>query len=333
MQPISKILITGASGFIGSFLVERALAEGMDVWAAVRPSSSRRYLADPRIHFIEIDFGSEKKMMQALTAHVAAHGAWHYVIHAAGATKCRREADFFKINTEGTALFAQSLLAAGALTGRFVFISSLSVCGPLCEDSGRPICAADVPQPNTAYGRSKLEAEQQLAQIDGLDYIVLRPTGVYGPREKDYAMMADSIRRHVDFSVGFKPQVLTFIYVKDLVAAAFLALTRGTSGKSYFLTDGKEYSSRDFSLLIQKRLGIRFVVHVTAPLCVLWLVSRAAEWIAARRGTLSTLNSDKYRIMKQRNWRCDITPAVEELGYKPAYDLRRGVEETFSPKA
>ena len=124
MQSISKILITGASGFIGSFLVERALAEGMDVWAAVRPSSSRRYLADPRIHFIEIDFGSEKKMMQALTAHVAAHGAWHYVIHAAGATKCRREADFFKINTEGTALFAQSLLAAGALTGRFVFISS-----------------------------------------------------------------------------------------------------------------------------------------------------------------------------------------------------------------
>ena len=271
--------------------------------------------------------------MQALTAHVAAHGAWHYVIHAAGATKCRREADFFKINTEGTALFAQSLLAAGALTGRFVFISSLSVCGPLCEDSGRPICAADTPQPNTAYGRSKLEAEQRLAQIDGLDYIVLRPTGVYGPREKDYAMMADSIRRHVDFSVGFKPQVLTFIYVKDLVAAAFLALTRGTSGKSYFLTDGKEYSSRDFSLLIQKRLGVRFVVHVTAPLCVLWLVSRAAEWIAARRGTLSTLNSDKYRIMKQRNWRCDITPAVEELGYKPAYDLRRGVEETFSPKA
>ena len=65
MQPISKILITGASGFIGSFLVERALAEGMDVWAAVRPSSSRRYLADPRIHFIEMDFGSEKKMMQA----------------------------------------------------------------------------------------------------------------------------------------------------------------------------------------------------------------------------------------------------------------------------
>ena len=75
------------------------------------------------------------------------------------------------------------------------------------------------------------------------------------------------------------------------------------------------------------------MVHITAPLCVLWLVSRAAEWIAARRGTLSTLNSDKYRIMKQRNWRCDITPAVEELGYKPAYDLRRGVEETFSPKA
>ena len=75
-----------------------------------------------------------------------------------------------------------------------------------------------------------------LADVKELNYVVLRPTGVYGPRERDYAMMADSIRRHVDFAVGYRPQVLTFIYVADLVDAAFLALTHGRTGRKYFLT-------------------------------------------------------------------------------------------------
>ena len=83
------------------------------------------------------------------------------------------------------------------------------------------------------YGRSKLEAESRLAEIPGLNYVVLRPTGVYGPRERDYFMMAKSIQRHIDFAVGFKPQVLTFIYVDDLVEAAFLALRRGRTGRAH----------------------------------------------------------------------------------------------------
>ena len=325
-----KILVTGASGFIGSFIVEEALRQGMETWAAVRPSSSRKYLQDERIHFINLNLSSKEELISQLDGH-----EFDYVVHAAGATKCLHVDDFYHVNTEGTKNLADAMIALKMPIKRFVFVSSLSIFGAIREKQPyQEITEHDTPKPNTAYGKSKLKAERYLDSLGiGFPYIILRPTGVYGPREKDYFLMAKSIKQHIDFSVGFKRQDITFIFVRDLVAAAFLALTRGTSGKSYFLTDGKEYSSRDFSLLIQKRLGIRFVVHITAPLCVLWLVSRAAEWIAARRGTLSTLNSDKYRIMKQRNWRCDITPAVEELGYKPAYDLRRGVEETFSPKA
>lgn len=183
--------------------------------------------------------------------------------------------------------------------------------------------------PNTAYGASKLQAESLLADVKGLNYVVLRPTGVYGPRERDYAMMAQSIRRHIDFAVGYRPQTLTFIYVADLVDAAFLALEHGECGRKYFLTDGAEYSSRAFSDLIQQRLGVRHVLHVTAPLWVLRVVSWIAEHAARMLGTTSTLNSDKYRIMRQRNWRCDITPARKELGYCPQWPLKRGVDATF----
>lgn len=329
---MTKILITGASGFIGSFMVERALALGMETWAAVRPTSSRKYLTDKRIHFINLNLGNEKELYTQLKEHLDTEGRpFDYVIHAAGATKCRRAEDFFSINAEGTERLALSLRLTEALKadGRFVFISSLSVMGPAHEKDNQPITEHDLPVPNTAYGASKLQAESLLADVKGLNYVVLRPTGVYGPRERDYAMMAKSIRRHIDFAVGYRPQTLTFIYVADLVDAAFLALEHGECGRKYFLTDGAEYSSRAFSDLIQQRLGVRHVLHVTAPLWVLRVVSWIAEHAARMLGTTSTLNSDKYRIMCQRNWRCDITPARKELGYCPQWSLKRGVDATF----
>lgn len=326
-----KILITGASGFIGSFLVEHGLELNAEVWAAVRPTSSRRYLRDPRIRFIELDLSSDDRLKEQLTDHVAGHEPFNYVIHAAGATKCRRAADFDRTNAEGTLRLALTLLETQALRpgGRFVFISSLSVCGPVHEIDFRPISEADTPLPNTAYGRSKLLAEQYLRDIPDLNYVVLRPTGVYGPRERDYYLMARSISRHVDFAVGFKPQVLSFIYVADLVEAAYLALTNGSRGSVYPLSDGHSYTSRAFSDLVQKELGIKRVLHIVAPLCVLWISCLIAGKTAALLRRTSTLNLDKYRIMRQRNWQCDITAAQRDLGYCPQWPLSRGVRATI----
>lgn len=326
-----SILITGASGFIGSFLVERALTEGMDVWAAVRPSSSRRYLTDSRIRFIELDLGDDTRLRGQLETHVSRNGAWDYVIHAAGATKCRHDDDFRRTNTEGTLRLAQLLVRTAALRRRFVFISSLSVMGAVCDD--RPDAVIDdscMPQPNTAYGRSKLEAERGLSAIpDAPDYVVLRPTGVYGPRERDYFLMAKSIARHVDFSVGYRRQDLTFIYVRDLVEAAFLALHRGRRGGCYFLSDGHTYSSRSFSDLLQRHMGVRRVLRVKAPLWVLRTMCFVAGRMSRLAGTASTLNMDKYNILKQRNWKCDISPARRELGFEPVWPLESGMAETI----
>lgn len=328
-----KILITGASGFIGSFLVARGLELGFDVWAAVRKSSSRRYLQDPRIHFLELDFNDDDLLAAQLKQHVAEHGAFTHVLHAAGATKARSESDFVRVNAEGTARLARQLLQTKALpasTGRFVFFSSLSVYGPVREEDNRPILESDEQMPDTAYGRSKQQAEQELAHIPDLNYIILRPTGVYGPREKDYFLMAKSIIQRVDFSVGYKPQTITFIYVRDLVEAAYLALSHGESGRAYFLTDGHNYSSRDFSNLLQKELNIRGVLHIKAPIWFLKLVCFINGGLANLFGKTTTLNMDKFNILKQRNWQCDIRPAEQELGYRPQYPLERGVKETVN---
>ncbi len=325
-----SLLVTGASGFIGSFIVEEALARGFEVWAAVRATTSRRYLTDARLHFIELDLGNEERLRRQLADHVAQHGPWHHVVHAAGATKCRRPEDFALVNTEGTERLARLLLATRALRHRLLFISSLSICGPLHEDTYAPLTAADVPQPNTAYGHSKWAAECLLGEIPGLDYVVLRPTGVYGPRERDYFMMAKSIAGHVDFAVGYRRQVITFVYVRDVATAVFQALERGRRGRAYFLTDGGEYASRTFSDLLQQALGVRRVVHFTAPLWLLRLICGAGSLWGRLTGRAVTLNTDKYHIMKQRNWRCDITPACNDFGYAPRYPLERGVTEAVA---
>lgn len=327
---MKSILITGASGFIGSFLVEEALKQGFDTWAGVRASSSRKYLQDPRLHFAELDFGNPDRLRRQLTAYKEAQGGFDYIVHCAGVTKCTDPKDFERVNYGQTRLFADTLIALGMVPRQFAFVSTLSVFGPVHEQDYRPILETDTPRPNTAYGLSKLKAERYLQGLEGFPYVIYRPTGVYGPREKDYYLMAKSIRSHTDFAVGYRRQDLTFVYVKDIVQAVFLGIRKGVKRRAYFLSDGKVYSSRTFSDLIRRELGNPFVVRLKCPLTVLKVVSAIAGAWAKSRGTTCTLNPDKYRIMKQRNWQCDITPAVNELDYRPTYDLERGVKETIA---
>lgn len=320
------ILITGATGFIGSFIAEEAVRRGMEVWAAVRKTSSKTYLSHPSIHFIELHLNDKKQLIEQLRPLKL-----DYVVHAAGVTKSLHSEDFFATNTQGTRNLAEAILELEMPLKRFVFVSSLSIFGPVRET--RPyqeIKDSDTPQPNTAYGKSKLQAEAVLDAMPSLPCITLRPTGVYGPREKDYFMMVKSIKSHTDFAVGYKPQILTFVYVLDVVQAIFLALDHGVNGKKYFLSDGHDYDSRTFSDLIRSELGNPWMVRIKAPLWLLRIITACGEWIGHLTGRVTALNNDKYHIMKQRNWRCDITPAVNELGYHPQYDLVKGVKLTVA---
>ena len=155
----------------------------------------------------------------------------------------------------------------------------------------------------------------------------MRPTGVYGPYEKDYYLMMKSIKCGFDFIVGYKPQLITFIYVKDLVQAIFKAIDRGVTRRGYFLSEGRAYTSSQFRRYVAAALGKRWVIPVKIPIAGLWIVSVIAEKGAALLGKTSTLNRDKFRIMKQRNWICDISDARNELGFEPQYSLERGVNE------
>lgn len=325
-----KVLVTGASGFIGSFLVAGGLERGMQTWAGVRKTSSRKYLKDNKIHFAELDFGNKQRLKEQLALHKQEHDGWNYIIHCAGVTKCLHKEDFDKGNFQATVHFVEALKELEMVPERFVYISSLSIFGPIHEENDAPITEKDVAKPNTAYGVSKLKSEKYLQSLSDFPYVIYRPTGVYGPRERDYFLMAQSIKQHVDFAAGFKRQDITFIYVKDLVQAVYLGMKPEALRRAYFVSDGQVYESRTFSDLIQKELGNPWLLRIKCPLILLKCISVLAEFGAKCVGKTSTLNRDKYNIMKQRNWRCDISPLIKELGFKPEYLLERGVAETIT---
>lgn len=325
---MKKLLVIGAGGFIGGFIASMGLDRGYDVTVAVRKSTSRRYLTDERLHFLVLDYDDSAAIAEAMREALPEGERWDYVIHNLGATKCANFSDFDKINYRYLVNIAEALKATGKEPERFLFMSSLSAMGPVDEKTYRPITNADTPHPNTRYGLSKMKAEEYLRYRSGLHYIIFRATGVYGPREKDYLMMIKSIDGHIDVGMGYRKQMLTFIYVDDLVNAMFDALASGVSDKTYIISEPKAYTQKEFRTMVSEALGGRWVLPLKLPMWVVLAVSTMTEKLAAWRGKASTLNRDKYKIMKQRNWNCDVSEAQADFGFKADFPLERGVRAT-----
>ena len=323
-MPQKKVLIVGAGGFIGGFIAAESLRRGYETWCGVRESTSRRYLTDPALQFITLDYDNPERLAEQLKGH-----RWDYIVYNLGATKCVNFMDFNRINYVYLRDFVETLQDVGAVPERMVYMSSLSAIGPGDEKNYTPLTAGMNPQPNTRYGRSKIMAEQFLEHFSGLNWTIFRPTGVYGPHEKDYLMMIQSIDRHFDFSVGFRRQMLTFIYVDDLVEAMFDALASpDTIHKKYIIAEDRAYTQKEFRAIVARALGKGWVLPVKLPLWAVRLTSVIAGKIGKMRMKPSTLNPDKYLIMAQRNWCADTSEARRDFGFKARVDLAEGIRRT-----
>ena len=323
-----KILIVGAGGFIGGFIAREALNRGYETYVAIRETTSRRYLKDERLKFVVLDYENVEQVQSTLSDTFREKGAPDYVIYNLGATKALNYLQFRQVNYQYLCNFVTALKNAGLAPKKFLYMSSLSAIGEYDEVNYTPAKISQPTNPNTAYGMSKLQAENYLENISGLPYIIFRPTGVYGPHEKDYLMMIKSIDRHFDFSVGFKKQLLTFIYVDDLVSAMYDALASDAVNKKYFISEGRVYTQDEFRKIVAEELGVKFVIPIKMPLWALYIVSFISEKWGKMRMKPTTLNLDKYKIMRQRNWDCDISDAVKDFGFKPKFSLRDGIKAT-----
>lgn len=321
-----RVLIVGAGGFVGGYLVDEALRRGYEVWVGIRSTTSRERLTDPRIHFVEFDFDTPASLSRTMREALP-DARWDYVVYNLGATKVTRYADFNRINYDYLRAFTGALHQADKVPAKLLYISSLSVLGAQAEKTYAPYTEDMIPRPNTRYGASKLKAELWLATA-GIPYIIFRATGIYGPWDHDYFLMIESIKKGFDFGVGYRKQMLTFIFAADLARAVFDALDKAPAGETYHIAEPRAYTQREFRKLVMKSLGKHFVLPVRLPLWTVGAVCAVAEKIGVLTMKPSTLNRDKFRIMRQRNWNCSTSKAREDFGFEATTPLAEGIDES-----
>ena len=257
-------------------------------------------------------------------------GSFDHVIHIAGLTKALHKSDFDRINYTYTLNLIEAFRETNSLNDSFVLMSSLSVMGVGDETGYTPLTADHEPNPNTAYGLSKLKAEKYLQGLTDFPWLIIRPTGVYGPRDNDYLILMKAVKKGLNVSAGFKKQLLSFIYSEDLVQIIFTLIEKGIRKKAYNVSDGNSYTDKEFNAIVQRELHKKHVVKVSIPLFLVKPAAYISEKMASLLGKATTFNTDKYRIMKQRNWSCDITPLRTDIDFHPKYPLEKGVKKTIA---
>ena len=317
----SKVLITGASGFLGFHIVTAAIENGLDVYAAVRKNSNIEHLKDLPIQYVYIDFEDEESMFKQL----AEHGI-EYIVHAAGVTKAIRQEVYNKVNAGYTLNLAKAAERLGDRFKKMVFISSLAAVGPL-QNNDDTITESTTPRPVTAYGRSKLLAEQNLATVS-IPTIILRPTAIYGPRDKDIFIVVKTVNSGLDPYIGKMLQQLSFVHAKDVADLSINSLFVADAVGIYNITDGYNYNRYQFADIIKnilKKKAFRF--HIPMP-----LVKSLAFFLETTNGWLnkpSVINREKLHELAAKNWICDISKAKKNLAYAPKFDLQSGLEDSL----
>ena len=315
-----RVLLTGGSGFLGSFVAEQLAAAGHLVRALVRPLSDRRVLE--RLAGVEFANGAieERASLDAAVSGVDA------VVHVAGIVKARRPDEFFSVNAQGTKNLLEAAVGKGVR--RFVYVSSLAAVGPSLD--GTPVPDDAEPRPVTHYGRSKLEAERAVLAAKGeLHVTVVRPPLIYGPRDRETLAFFTSVRNGVLPMTGDGTNTLSVVYVADCAAAIVRALTASgaPSGRTYFVEDGAVYVWRDALAHIESALGRRAFVRFGMPMGVVRVAAAATQLWGKVTNKAQMLTLDKVNELTQPHWVCSGAGARRDLGWEPQVQWAEGVQE------
>lgn len=312
-----KALVTGATGFVGSHLVEALQRSGAEVTALARSPEKASVLAARRIRVVPGDLHDFEALENAARDQ-------DVIYHVAGIVAACTEADFLRANRDGT----RNVIAAAERSGRprVVLVSSLAAGGPACR--GAPLNGQEPPRPVTAYGRSKLAGEQ-IVRTSTLPWSIVRPPIVYGPRDREVLKIFRIARLGIAPVFGDGSQELSAVHAADLAQALIAAGTsESTVGGTYNACHPEVFTSSELARAIGATMG-RSVGTVRIPALLgraLLSVTEASARVI-RKATI--LTTDKANEFFQPAWTGDPTPLTRDSGWRAAYDLRTGLADTY----
>jgi nucleoside-diphosphate-sugar epimerase len=337
MSGIKKVLITGASGFIGSALCAKILTEGWQVRGTFRSESDVSRLPDgvKAVSIASID--SDTNWDDALAGidtvvHLAAR------VHVMDDSSSDPLTEYRKINVEGTKCLA--IAAAKARIRRFVYLSSIKVNGEKTDpqiaqitrirkkgtenrrQEGNPkefFSEKDVPEPQDPYAVSKWEAELVLRDVEadtGLEVVILRPPLVYGPGVKaNFLRLFKIVERRIPLPLASIKNRRSFTYLNNLIDVIIICMTNpNAAGKTYLVSDGEDVSTPELIRKIGAASGRR-VLLLPVPV-----------WILRMAGRITGKYDEVERLVGSLT--VDISKICKELEWKPLYAMKNGLSET-----
>jgi 2-alkyl-3-oxoalkanoate reductase len=316
-----KILVTGASGFIGGHVVQILRSRGIAVRCLVRPTS--------RLDFItpsapELALGD---VTEPLTLEPALEGV-DAIVHCAGLTKAPSLIEYLQVNEGGSHNLYAACKTRGHRIERIVHLSSLAAFGPSTD--GRPITEDSTPRPISDYGISKLSS-QRLAEscMHDLPISILVPPAVYGPRDADFYVYFKLVGRGIMPLLGNEERRVSLIYAKDLAEAVVRILFSDRAvGRSYLVDDGCIQTWTSVGDTIGSAM-MRKPKRIRVPIAAARCLGALGDLRARLTGKAWLLNSQKLREFMQTAWICSSARIREELGFLPAYPFDRGIKETL----
>ena len=312
-------LVTGASGFVGSHVVDELLSRGARVRCLLRPTSSRRWLEGKQVEYADGDV----RLRPSLDAAVA--GA-DWIVHAAGLTHAPSAAEFHRGNVLGTETLLAAALDARPAPRRFVYISSQAAAGP--SRDGAPVTEDRAPAPVSTYGNSKLGGEILVMRAaDRLPVVTIRPPTVYGPRDRVMLKYFRVVKHHIRPYLG-RAKPFSIVHAQDHARAVWAALTREEAvGQIYFVAGPDVTSYEEMGNAIERAVGT-WAMPVPIPAVLLQAGALAGEFAGFMTRREPFFSREKFREITAGAWIVSSRKIRDQLGWAPATSLEEGVRAT-----
>jgi dihydroflavonol-4-reductase len=316
-----KVFVTGATGFVGSHLVDKLLEKGYEVKCLTRKSSNLRWLKGLNVEIINGSLYDEATLKKAVED-------VDYVFHIAGAVMSKTKEGFFVANQLATKNLAEACIKFNKNLKRFVYLSSGTACGPSYD--GKPITETHDSKPITTYGKSKIAAEKELlSRSEELPITIIRPPAIYGPRDEAIYQYFVAVSKGLISLIGFDDKYVSLIHVSDLIEGIVLAAESDkTIGEIYNISTEVHNSWKEIGDVCRKVIG-RKTLTLKLPHFIVYASAAVSQLLGYFSSKGAVFNIEKAKDFTQKYWTFDTTKAVKNLGYKQKISLEDGIRSTI----